>query len=116
MIPWPGPAGRMASHNANYAYNAFGIQTTDEVRASAKLGLGLFGFVNLPVPESRVLVPSDMIAIGDCLNWFNDSISGFGFPGVQLVSLHKDGFSNAVFCDDHVESSDPDRISKQSYA
>ena len=69
------------------------------------LGLGLLGEANMAVPESRVLVPSDMIAIGELV--------GSGFPAVfPWYDLHGRGF-NAVFCDAHADSSNPKLIPQQ---
>jgi prepilin-type N-terminal cleavage/methylation domain-containing protein/prepilin-type processing-associated H-X9-DG protein len=89
-----------------YAYNPDGT-------ANNWFGLGLAGkrtyipeldeFHVLPTPESQVLVPSDMIAIGD-----GDShIAPFvPFPisvwGAGMIPRHNHG-ANAVFCDGHVQ-------------
>ena len=85
----------------DYHYNYLGT----EVQRFSTLGLGFLGEANMAVPESRVLVPSDMIAIGE--------LAGFGFPAVfPWYGLHGRGF-NAVFCDAHVESSNPKLIPQQ---
>jgi prepilin-type N-terminal cleavage/methylation domain-containing protein len=85
------------------------------------LGLGVFGAENIPVPESRVLVPSDMLAVAH--TFFPpevfEGLVGFGWPGLPAnaspfypnARFHQGG-DLAVFCDDHVEASNPDVIRK----
>ena len=86
-----------------YWYNMSG---TEDI-AWPTLGLGYWGGANVAVPESRVLVPSDMIAIGE--------LGGFGYPGVvPWYDLHGKAF-NAVFCDGHAESGNPYRIPWTNY-
>src|SRR5439155_9739335 len=72
------------------------------------LGLGQAGDPrnNMPVRESRVLVPSDMIAVLNA-NIYAGFI-GFGWPGYPL-RWHQAG-ELGLFCDGHVESSNSDRI------
>ena len=88
-----------------YAYNAFGVLAVG-VRTNA---LGLFGHfdsVNLtPIRESEVVIPSDMMAIGDSL------FGGSAFMRVDLTANEKwdpasrhQGKANVLFCDGHVES------------
>ena len=81
-----------------YGYNSSG---TD----GASLGLG--GRPDVPVSESSVLVPSDMIAV---LHLVEVGFVGFGWPGVNWT-FHQSG-DNAVLCDGHVESSNSDFIPK----
>ncbi len=76
------------------------------------LGLGVLGAANVPVPESRVRVPSDMIAIGE--------LAFFGFPYGHTEDIWRDmqrrlhgRLGNAVFCDGHVDSSDPGLLPHQ---
>ncbi len=91
------------------------------ISLGTKLGLG--GLTNdLPLSESRVLVPSDMIAV---LHSVELGLVGFGWPGglwqpgsadyglwpIFGGSFHPGG-DNGVFCDAHVESSNPSRIPK----
>ena len=129
------PASRYAPYRSNddtspdYRYNSFGTARhpwfqhplSDEWTG---FGLGVLRSGNsvYSVRESRVLAPSDMIAIGDMghSNYYDDlnlvyaPIGGFGWPGGE-VSTHSDGRrSNAVFCDGHVESSDANRIPQES--
>ncbi|MBI2925864.1 MAG: prepilin-type N-terminal cleavage/methylation domain-containing protein [Verrucomicrobia bacterium] len=102
----------------NYGYNKRGSATSSRHRGD----LGLepepyemqgsvatwFEQVPTPTPESRVLVPSDMIAFGDT---FYVSPTG-GYLGTLLLSVSRVHFSlskrhnggaNVVFCDGHVE-------------
>ncbi len=76
-------------------------------------GTGLLGLGGLdpaetmPVPESLVLVPSDMLAYGDGgFGW----PSGFVWPGWYWAGFHGDFRFNGVFCDTHVEGSRCDRL------
>jgi prepilin-type N-terminal cleavage/methylation domain-containing protein len=75
----------------------------------SNLGLGQAGDFrknNIPVRESRVLAPADMIAVLNA-NIYGGFI-GFGWPG-GLWRWHQSG-ELALFCDGHVESSNSDRI------
>ena len=85
------------------------------------LGLGVFGAENIPVAESRILVPSDMLAVAHTFfppEVFSGLV-GFGWPGLPANAspftpnaLFHQGGDLAVFCDDHVEASHPDGIPK----
>ena len=91
-------------HNYSYGYNATG---TGIFQKEATLGLSTGGSgLESPLSESRVIAPSEMIAIGD-----GDltKISGFGYPGLGWTT-HRDNRPNAVFCDGHTESSHLDAI------
>ena len=103
-----------------YGYNRGG---TDISPPLFSLRLGLGGLTNdLPLSESRVLVPSDMIAV---LHGVEGGFVGFGWPGGLWQpgppdsrfwpsfggSLHPGG-DNGVFCDAHVEWSNSSRIPK----
>ncbi|MGA2656903.1 MAG: type II secretion system protein [Verrucomicrobiota bacterium] len=74
---------------------------------SANNGMGSNPADNLALPESRVLVPTDMIAIGDGVevDLGLGVIAGFGWPGVQWPQDRPHAQPNASFCDGHVESS-----------
>ena len=74
---------------------------------SANNGMGSHPADNLALPESRVLVPTDMIAIGDGVevDLGLGVIAGFGWPGVQWPQDRPHAQPNASFCDGHVESS-----------
>jgi len=70
------------------------------------LGLGHLGDANnnIPVPESLVLAPADMIAVVHGYGYTSRDYPplGFGWPGVPL-RWHQGG-ELALFCDTHVES------------
>jgi len=77
----------------------------------------------MPLPESAVRMPSDMIAFVHVVNTGSGCASysarmGFGWPGVPTnprtgAPLHRGG-ENAAFCDGHVESENSDRIPQWS--
>jgi prepilin-type N-terminal cleavage/methylation domain-containing protein/prepilin-type processing-associated H-X9-DG protein len=93
---------------ASYGYNRYGILWP----ANSGDAFGLQGHYNStahiykPIAESEVVVPSDMMAIGDC---FNGNVE---FPRESLAKAEKygnfltrhQGKANVVFCDGHVES------------
>ena len=104
------------SRPLSYDYNSRGSEIG--------LGLGVLGagpeFRNIAVPESRVKVPSDMIAIGEpCPGLVAmigpgevGIIAGFGWPGCAGLDRNHGRWRQAAFCDAHVEASNPDRIPK----
>jgi prepilin-type N-terminal cleavage/methylation domain-containing protein/prepilin-type processing-associated H-X9-DG protein len=97
-----------ASPTASYGYNRYGILWP----GNATNAFGLQGHYDpatrvwTPISESEVVVPSDMMAIGDC---FNGSVE---FPREDLAKAEQygniltrhQGKANVVFCDAHVES------------
>jgi hypothetical protein len=89
-VPW---------HNWCYGYNTAG---TDPDERPA-LGLGIMSAKNAAVPDSRVLVPVDMLAVADGLLDYGVVIIGFGYPGSPWDS-HLNSRDNGLFCDGHVES------------
>jgi prepilin-type N-terminal cleavage/methylation domain-containing protein/prepilin-type processing-associated H-X9-DG protein len=98
----------------SYGYNTFGVApigyTGPISKTPQKIPLGLEGFYNgrlplIPVKESDVPSPSDMMAIGDSV------VGGIDFMRQDLNYLEQRGASarhqgklNVVFCDGHVES------------
>jgi prepilin-type N-terminal cleavage/methylation domain-containing protein/prepilin-type processing-associated H-X9-DG protein len=92
----------------SYGYNVFGSYLTSITDTNT---LGLMGHLVPfstkfePIKESEVIVPSDMIAIGD-------SVLGSLFlsRGKFIYLHHRDAFfrhqgkANVVFCDGHIES------------
>jgi prepilin-type processing-associated H-X9-DG protein len=106
--------------NGSYGYNAAGTAEYYSPRNAYSLGLGGdtpdYGHAPpLPLCEARVIVPSDMIAIGDypSQSIYLDpatlsaqdgdiSISQPNDQGDTLTSRHDLG-SNVLFCDGHVE-------------
>jgi prepilin-type processing-associated H-X9-DG protein len=99
------PPGYGPTNQPFYAYNAFGVLSVGEKTKA----LGLFGHFDsnavIPISESEVVSPSDMMAIGDQL------FGGSAFMRVDLAANEKWGASsrhqgkaNVLFCDGHVES------------
>jgi prepilin-type processing-associated H-X9-DG protein len=101
ICPW---RGHPREPPLPYGYNAWG---TDYYNlAKSRLGLGGWGegwleVHDVVVPESRVLVPSDMIAVVHEV--WEGGLIGFGWPGVAAYSHHQGG-DNGLFCDGHVET------------
>jgi type II secretory pathway pseudopilin PulG len=99
-----------------YGYNSVGMDATDGPWPLTKstLGLGQLGPWNVAVPESRVIEPADMIAVahGDFFYYRQ----GFGWPGSfcpRNSNYRRDWLHPLdidLFCDTHVESSNPDDI------
>ena len=97
-----------------YYLNVGGTESFSE---HATLGLGQWGSRNVPVPESRVLVPNDMIAVSHYSIYWR-YLMGFGWPGEPMrdgSSFHRGG-EVAAFCDGHVESSKSELIPKETIA
>ena len=102
--------------NQSYCYNAFGRLLTSGAMGPNDVGsdLGLGGHDGgpqstnyMPVAESEVVVPSDMIAIGDSFTGFSffvDPRSVDDFKERGNVLVRHSGKGNVVFCDGHVES------------
>jgi prepilin-type N-terminal cleavage/methylation domain-containing protein/prepilin-type processing-associated H-X9-DG protein len=107
--------------NNSYDYNEAGTAryAAWQRTVQASLGLGFFMSTDIPLPESKVRVPSDMVAIGENwafgASWMYQEYSPY--PAVIgpdfLAWFYRHGkLSNAVFCDGHVESADPGLIPK----
>jgi len=110
---WRCPSARFSADwnsrgvQVSYGYNAYGSVTTSPTNA-----LGLMGhFVSLsasfePIRESEVVVPSDMMALGDSF------VGGVFFTRQDLDYLDRNGRASSrhqgkvdmAFCDGHVES------------
>jgi prepilin-type processing-associated H-X9-DG protein len=113
---WSGgfPASPPVDYSVNgfnfcYGYNAFGTRPPP---LDAGLGLGGLDYPNTrPVPESSVLHPSDMIAVGDYRGLMvyqaNGLMNPWNYVDDQsfdyLRSRHPQG-ANVTFCDGHVIS------------
>jgi prepilin-type processing-associated H-X9-DG protein/prepilin-type N-terminal cleavage/methylation domain-containing protein len=111
---WICPAARWSSKILDfgppgcYGYNRYGVLDPGDITND----FGLQGHFNLvsrvyiPIAESEVAIPSDMMAIGDS---FDGSIE---FDRGKLVDYESDGNvlvrhqgrANVSFCDGHVES------------
>ncbi len=118
---WLCPSVVWSAQNNNhqsYAYNAFGVILSTSLRGADARSLGWLGLAGhdggpqstnwIPIAESEVLVPSDMIAIGDSFPGFSilitptSGLAGFAKAG-NVFSRHS-GKGNVMFCDGHVES------------
>jgi prepilin-type processing-associated H-X9-DG protein len=111
---WHCPSARWPAHwssNSNaipvsYAYNVYGLghSPTNTLGLSGDYAPELSSFA--PVPESQVVSPSQMMAIGDSFN------GGLFLVRLPLDWLDRNGRAtgrhqgrvNVVFCDGHVES------------
>jgi prepilin-type N-terminal cleavage/methylation domain-containing protein len=90
-----------------YFYNSLGTGYPNGWGLRREVPLGLGGAQDMPLPESGVSVPVDMLAFLHNFEWFTRPI-GFGWPGVP-GGWH----DTAVFCDAHVEASDPKLLTRQ---
>jgi prepilin-type processing-associated H-X9-DG protein/prepilin-type N-terminal cleavage/methylation domain-containing protein len=113
---WLCPSAKINDLNTSYGYNTFGVApigyNSSASKQPGKIPLGLRGFWSdnhhpyIPVKESEVANPSDMMAVGDSAN------GGIDFMRQDLnylenkhsVSTRHQGKLNVVFCDGHVES------------
>jgi prepilin-type N-terminal cleavage/methylation domain-containing protein/prepilin-type processing-associated H-X9-DG protein len=107
------PAGwtNLLAFNPSYGYNALGTGKFQESQPVAQ-ALGLGGTAGagmmpdlVPLPETRVLAPADMIAIGDypeLTNQDGDILGGLDEQDDYVANRHNGG-GNVVFCDAHVE-------------
>jgi prepilin-type processing-associated H-X9-DG protein/prepilin-type N-terminal cleavage/methylation domain-containing protein len=102
----------------SYGYNTYGMRAGKSDTNS--LGIGRqFGMSKIsapPVPESEVVMPSDMMALGDGFVGTGEQIWGGcdsvlmrspDFPVIPMNNepfLRHQGKANVVFCDGHVES------------
>jgi len=111
---WLCPSAKINDFKTSYGYNTFGAAPVGYTGSASKMPqnipLGLEGFYNgrlplIPVKESEVASPSDMMAVGDSV------VGGIDFMRQDLNYLEQRGASsrhhgklNLVFCDGHVES------------
>jgi prepilin-type processing-associated H-X9-DG protein len=88
--------------SASYGYNALGTGDHPQVNS---LGLDGDSQGHSALPESRVLVPSDMIAVADYPSLTNQDgdITGALDHADDVITGRHDHGANVVFCDDHVE-------------
>ena len=91
-----------------YGYNAFGVLSVGS--PTNALGLGEYydplSGIEIHLSESQVVVPSDMMAMGDSFvgaaNFMREPVSDLLRYG-NTLSRHQDK-ANVLFCDGHVES------------
>jgi len=133
MLPTAGRfGGSMSMFEYRLNFEGTGWERTIDNHGQTERYLGLGGSfrssrdgstVWIPLPESAVRKPSDMIAFihvahlgSGCCSY--SARMGFGWPGVPEIPstrapLHRGG-ENAAFCDGHVESENSDRIPQWS--
>ena len=123
------PSGSWRPEQGSYGHNKHGVSQEDYSKFPY-LGLGPEGDSSSdslpPVYESKVLVPSDMLAVGDAplfrfqkeKNLPDFYIAGDGRifpwtpgPNTSRLDYHQ-GHPNFVFCDDHVESIKLDKLNE----
>jgi prepilin-type N-terminal cleavage/methylation domain-containing protein/prepilin-type processing-associated H-X9-DG protein len=101
--------------NRSYGYNAAGVGYSggggiQEGRGGAGLGLDStleYASALTFLPDTKVIVPSDMIAVVDYLPYYDDDGDGDYHPDAvysgTFTGAHHSGRANGVFCDAHVE-------------
>jgi prepilin-type processing-associated H-X9-DG protein/prepilin-type N-terminal cleavage/methylation domain-containing protein len=94
-----------------YGYNTFGVEKIGDLPTA----LGLLGhtelvtsnrFTRTPIRESEVVVPSDMMAIGDSFTGGGEFMRSSSHELIKYgntFSRHQ-GKANVLFCDGHVDS------------
>jgi prepilin-type N-terminal cleavage/methylation domain-containing protein/prepilin-type processing-associated H-X9-DG protein len=112
---WLCPSAKIDNFNSSYGYNTFGVAPVGYTGSASKtpqnIPLGFEGFYNgrlplMPVKESEVANPSDIMIVADSAN------GGLDFMRQDLnyleqkhnASARHQGKLNVVFCDGHVES------------
>ncbi len=99
---------RAAFPTTSYGYNRYGIILPGNVTNDFGLQGQFDGKLRvfMPITENQVAVPSDMMAIGDCLNgsveFDRDELAKAQYFG-NFLTRHG-GKANVLFCDGHVES------------
>jgi prepilin-type N-terminal cleavage/methylation domain-containing protein/prepilin-type processing-associated H-X9-DG protein len=112
---WLCPSAKINDFNTSYGYNTFGVAPVGYTGAASKkpqnIPLGFEGFYNgrsplIPVKESEVASPSDMMAVGDSANGGIDLMrQDLNYlENKHSASARHQGKLNVVFCDSHVES------------
>jgi len=111
----------------SYGYNGFGTKSVGYIYfntggADSTLGLGgASGFVpSEPMTSDKILVPSDMIGLGDSMLMpFGDGSTGSFVltiaDGQRNVAARHNGGSNIGFCDGHVETLQNKRLVAPTY-
>ena len=89
-----------------YGYNRYGVvwpgNATDHFGLQGQFDVRLR--IWMPISETQVTVPSDMMAIGDCVNGsveFDRDLTQASYYG-NFLTRHQ-GKANVAFCDGHVE-------------
>ncbi len=104
---WLCPAAHVSNGSMSYGYNQFGVLRTGNLTNSPGLhGHWEPGSPTMPIRESEVVAPTDMMAIGES---FSGSADFMRAPSQELARLgntfaRHSGRANVLFCDGHVES------------
>jgi len=99
---WNCPAAQGGPNSHSYGYNSSGVLLFGTPTNQLGLhGLWVSGAGMVPVAESKVVVPSDMIAIGESDHM--DFMRSESYDFKHLFLRHQNQ-SNVAFCDGHVES------------
>jgi prepilin-type processing-associated H-X9-DG protein len=85
-----------------YGYNSDGVVSGQ--MAEDGLGLGGHSSPETQIKESEIIVPADMIAIGDVFVQRPDLHRDSDYPQLRATYQRHQGRANVVFCDGHVES------------
>jgi len=110
---WLCPSAQWHYHDVSvddlisYGYNAFGVLSigNNDVHFGLKARFDSGSHLIIPVGESQIVNPSDMMAIGDGdgFNYFmRENLAEMEKHG-NILTRHQ-GKANVVFCDGHVES------------
>jgi len=105
---WNAYAMEVMTTPVSYGYNRYGVlypgNTTNDFGLEGRYDSIAKTFI--PIAESEVAVPSDMMAIGDSFNGgteFDRVILAHAEKYGNILTRHQ-GKANVVFCDGHVES------------
>ena len=99
---WHCPAAQAGTSSQSYGYNVFGVLRIGNLTNNFGLhGLYLSGVGVVPVAESKVVNPADMMAIGESDGSFFMRSESYDFRHMFLRHQNR---SNVAFCDGHVES------------
>jgi prepilin-type processing-associated H-X9-DG protein/prepilin-type N-terminal cleavage/methylation domain-containing protein len=111
--------GFIGYKGGSYGYNGFGTRSSGLTYVTIDDILGLGGSYGvgtaelLPVPEKRVRMPSDMIAMGDSMFVIGTTTPGYLLTvtdGFKSDPRRHNGGSNIAFADGHSENMRNDRL------
>lgn len=117
---YEGTGSRISRYGQNTTVHFLGLGGSETMLSAPGSPTGRL--VEMPLPESSVRRPSDMIAFTHVAQYGSGCSGvppvGFGWPGVPGIPspngpLHQEG-ENAAFCDGHVESENSDGIPQWS--
>jgi prepilin-type processing-associated H-X9-DG protein len=104
-LGWTLTNGFTPTYNPSYGYNALGTGENQGVNLGLNGTESGEGVTSTALPENHVLVPADMIAIGDYpeLPEQDGDITGALNEADDVLAGRHDFGANVVFCDAHVE-------------